>query len=243
MLIEAAINGSRRKSEHPGVPETPSEIAHAALECADAGAGAIHFHVRSSDGRETLDPEALNVCLAAVRSHVPNVPVGVSTGAWIVPDPEKRLEMITGWRINLDFASVNFHEAGATLVAKYLLDRGIGVEAGLANPQAAEAYIDSGMASRALRILIEPQEQDLQAALETVQNIRKVLASARLDLPLVLHGTENTTWRLLDEAIRCGHDIRIGFEDTLRLVDGQTARSNGTLVRQAQRRVESLLLT
>lgn len=237
MLIKAAINGSRRKSEHAGIPETPSEIASAALECTRAGAGAIHFHVRGDEGQETLQPESLASSVAAVRSKIPSVPVGVSTGAWIVPDPEIRLELIRRWQIKPDFASVNFDEAGAVPLAKYLLNGGIGVEAGLSSQPAAECYIRSGIASSVLRILIEPPEYDLHAALETVHNIKKMLAIWRLDLPVVLHGTESTTWELLDEAIRRGHDIRIGFEDTLRLPDGQTAPNNGTLVGLALRRV------
>ena len=165
MLIEAALNGSRRKSEYAAIPETPSEIANAALESVKAGAGAIPFHVRGDDGQETLQPGALEWSLVAVRSKIPNVPVGVSTGAWIAPDPEIRLDVIRSWRVNADFASVNFHEIGAISLAEYLLNRGIGVEVGLCNQLAAEAYINSGIASQALRILIEPQEQATLAGL------------------------------------------------------------------------------
>jgi uncharacterized protein (DUF849 family) len=240
MLIEAATNGSRRKAEHSAVPETPKEIAAAALESARAGATAIHFHLRSVDGQETLAPEALELTLTAVRSSAPNVPVGVSTGTWIVPDPEIRLEVIRGWRMNPDFASVNFHEAGATDLAHHFLNRSIGVEAGLSTPEAAEALIKSGIAGRVLRILIEPQEQDLQQALAMVHNIEEVFASNPVDSRLLMHGSDRTTWELLDEAIRSGYDIRIGFEDTLKLPDGEIARNNSVLIHGAQMRVRSL---
>lgn len=53
-LIEAAINGSRTRSEHGAVPITPQELASAAEESARAGANAIHFHIRSESGTETL---------------------------------------------------------------------------------------------------------------------------------------------------------------------------------------------
>jgi uncharacterized protein (DUF849 family) len=85
MLIEAAINGSRRKSEHTAIPETPSEIANAALESLSAGAGAVHFHVRSDDGRESLEQEALQLILTAVKATVPHVPVGSAPERGLLP--------------------------------------------------------------------------------------------------------------------------------------------------------------
>lgn len=85
MLIKAAINGSRRKAEHAGIPETPSEIASAALECTRAGAGAIHFHVRGDEGQETLQPESLALSVAAVRSKIPNVPLVLALEPGLFP--------------------------------------------------------------------------------------------------------------------------------------------------------------
>jgi uncharacterized protein (DUF849 family) len=179
-------------------------------------------------------------CVTAVRARFRNVPVGISTGEWIVPDPLLRLKMTREWRVNPSFASVNFQEAGANVLAQSLLNRGVGVEAGLSNREAADVFINNGIASQVLRVLIEPQEQNLEAALETGCDIKEELARARLDLPIVLHGTENNVWELLDEAIRSGCNIRIGFEDTLKLPNGETAPSNGALVRYAQLRVASL---
>ena len=49
MLIQAAINGSLAKVEHPHIPLTSAELATAAAEAATAGAGAIHFHARAED--------------------------------------------------------------------------------------------------------------------------------------------------------------------------------------------------
>ncbi len=49
VIIEAALNGGRSRREHPGVPCTPSEVAHAAQEAAAAGASIVHIHARSGD--------------------------------------------------------------------------------------------------------------------------------------------------------------------------------------------------
>lgn len=69
----------------------------------------------------------------AVHAHVRDRPFGVSTGAWIVPDPAGRIAAIAAWTVCPDFASVNLGEEGALEVARVILDKGIGLEAGLAS--------------------------------------------------------------------------------------------------------------
>ena len=46
VIIEASINESVTRAQHPGVPITPEEIADQAIACARAGASIIHFHAR-----------------------------------------------------------------------------------------------------------------------------------------------------------------------------------------------------
>lgn len=86
---------------------------------------------------------------------------------------------------------------------------------------------------RCLRVLLEPQEQEIEKTRETVKRIRTVLDDDGTSLERVLHGTEATTWPMLKEAINLGYGLRIGFEDTLQLSDGSVAQSNGELVADA----------
>jgi len=237
MLIKAAINGGRTKAENPSIPISPDEIAIATAECLNAGAGAIHFHVRSSTGRESLTAEDVARTLNAVRLSAPKAQVGVSTGAWIVPDPSMRLKIVTGWSELPDFASVNFHEKGVVELAQRLLSKGVGVEAGLCDALAAENLVNSGLAKHCIRVLLEPQEQEIEKARETVREIKAVLDRVGIEIPRLLHGTEATTWEIMGDAINEGYDIRIGFEDTLIFSDGMLARSNVDLVTEAKQRV------
>ena len=87
-------------------------------------------------------------------------------------------------------ASVNFNEEGAYEVAQILLKKNVGVEAGVCDANAAERFVDSGLASRCLRVLLEPQEQETDQARVTVREIKEVLDRAKIDIPYVLHGTE-----------------------------------------------------
>lgn len=236
-LVEAAINGGRTRAEHPGVPITPQDQALAAAECVAAGAGAIHLHVRAPDGRESVAAGDVAGALRAIRAAVPGTAVGVSTGAWIVRDPDLRLAAIARWTLLPDFASVNFHEDCARELAELLSSRGVGIEAGISNARGAELLVDSGLPGRCLRGLLEPQEQNSHAALRVVARVEAILDEAGIKIPRLLHGTGPTVWPLIDQAIARGYDTRVGFEDTLALPDGSTARSNAALVAEARRRM------
>ena len=76
----------------------------------------------------------------------PGIPIGIGTGAWIIPDLRQRLSVIRSWSTLPDFASVNLHEAGAAQVIELLLERGVGVEAGIWNAPAAVSLVRSGLA-------------------------------------------------------------------------------------------------
>jgi uncharacterized protein (DUF849 family) len=237
MLIKAALNGGRSRADHPAIPITPDELAASAKESVAAGAGAIHFHVRSPDGRESLDPEHVSRALTAVREAAPLTPVGVSTGAWILRDAKLRHETISRWKILPDFASVNFNEDGAPPLAELLLSLGVPIEAGLCDVKGTEVFVKSGLAPRCLRILVEALGQEKPAALKTVEDIVRSLDQASILLPRVLHGSDRLAWELIDEAAARGYDTRVGLEDILTLPDGNPAPNNGALVAEAARRM------
>ncbi len=236
MLIEAALNGGRNRSQHPAIPQSSDELAQAARESVAAGAGAIHFHVRGPDGRESLAPSDVAAAVRAVRGAISGTPFGVSTGAWILKDAALRHKMVSEWDVLPDFASVNFKEEGAVELASLLASRGLGIEAGLSDALGTEILVTSGLAPRLLRILLEPQENSADSALANVNAIEAALKAGGVKLPLLLHGLDATAWELLDAAAARGYDTRVGFEDVLTLPSGVLAASNAELVGEAARR-------
>jgi uncharacterized protein (DUF849 family) len=231
MLVIAALNGGRSASEHSAIPVTPVQLGVAAAEAVSAGAGAVHFHVRGADHRETLAASDVARAVAELRTH--GVPFGISTGAWIIADPVRRLAAIGEWTALPDFASVNFDEEGAAELASTLLARGIAIEAGLANRFAAAQLVGSGLADRCLRIMFEPREQTVTGAMTSVADAESVLDAAGVRAPRLLHGVDATAWPLVQVAHARGYATRIGFEDTLTLPGGSLAGGNGELVRAA----------
>lgn len=236
VLIECALNGGRTRAQHPSVPCTPQELADSAREAVAAGARAAHFHVRDRDGHESLEADDVARAVEAVRAGIPGTPFGVSTGAWIVPNVRARHEKVAQWKVLPPFASVNFNEEGGIALAELLLSRGVGIEAGVGSPQAVEALVASGLANRCLRVMFEPEQQDLNAALEAVECLEKALDHAGVKTPRLLHGLNRTAWDLIDAAVKRGYDTRIGFEDILTLPDGTQAPSNAALIVEAARR-------
>jgi uncharacterized protein (DUF849 family) len=238
MLMKAALNGSRTPMEHPAIPVTPTQLAQEARGAIAAGAGALHVHVRSADGQESLAPDDVASALEAIRAACPGIPVGISTGAWIVSDISQRLALCKAWEVLPDFASVNLHEAGALQMIRLLRDKGVGVEAGIWNAQAAETLVRSGLVDACLRILIEPAEEagDARASL-----VRIEATLGRVSTPRLLHGVGAVVWEFVALAAQRHYDTRTGFEDTLTLPDGSRAENNAALVAAGLRIVAEMV--
>jgi uncharacterized protein (DUF849 family) len=232
VLIKAAINGPRTRREHPAIPITPAQQASEAAAAVAAGAGAVHVHVRGLDGQESLAPEDVASALEAIHAACPGTPVGVSTGAWIVPNLNDRLSLIRAWDVLPSFASVNVHEQGALEVIRLLLNRGVEVEAGIWHFEAASTLLDSGLADECLRMLLEPAEEPGDPGM----NLARIEAALdRVSCPRLLHGLGASAWEFVKLAAERSYDTRTGFEDTLTLPDGSPAESNAALVAAARR--------
>lgn len=70
-LLMVAPNGARRtQADHPALPIAPADLARTAAACLEAGAAAIHLHVRDAAGQHSLDADRYRAALAAVRAAV-----------------------------------------------------------------------------------------------------------------------------------------------------------------------------
>jgi uncharacterized protein (DUF849 family) len=233
MLLKACLNGARQPHEHPALPVSPDELAAAAAAAVHAGAGALHVHPKTPDGADTLEPEKVAQVLAAIRAAVPGMPVGITTGAWAESTADDRLEAVRNWNVLPDFASVNWHENGAVDLAELLLDRGVGVEAGLWSASDIAAWRTWQNKERCCRVLLEVvQDLEPDAAVEYARHLLSELAGST-NVPVLLHGEGSSCWPVFGEALAGGLDTRIGLEDTLTLPDCSAAKDNAELVATA----------
>jgi uncharacterized protein (DUF849 family) len=235
VLLKACLNGPRSPAEHKALPATPEALARDVALVATAGVGAVHFHAKNAAGFDTLEADHLATALVAARSVRPAVPLGVTTGAWAVADPKERATLVRTWAVLPDFASVNWHEPGAEALAAALLERGIGVEAGLWHEQAIEAWLASPHRDDCFRVLLElPDGLDATDSRRDAETLLAAVAEEVRDHSrLLLHGEGSSCWPALQYAAERGWATRIGLEDTLELPDGSIALDNLALVRAA----------
>jgi uncharacterized protein (DUF849 family) len=224
--LKACLNGSRPAP----APATPAALAAEAAGAVAAGAEALHLHPRDGAGRESLAAADIAAALTAVRAACPGVPVGVSTGLWMTGgDVRRRADLVRGWTVRPDFASVNAGEPGFGELAALLTAAGIGVEAGVRRP----TEVDTALGSPLDRVLVEIIGTPAGAAVAAADAILARLDAAGYRGERLVHGEEEACWPLVAHAGRLGLPTRIGLEDTLLHPDGTPATCNADLVRHA----------
>lgn len=229
-LLQAALNGDR---VHPAVPHTPEQIAAQAAAAVAAGAESVHVHVFDDEGRQTLAAEPAARVLRAVRVSCPGLPISLSTSADVEPDPASRLRAVAAWTELPDLVTANQGEVGIVELCEVLARRGVGIEAGLLSIDDAGAFVAAGIASRCVRVMVEPLDADPRAAVAHAAAIEQLVTEAGITLEQVHHGDHVASWAVNRRAALLGYGIRTGLEDTPVLPDGRLANDNADLVAAA----------
>ena len=237
-LLQVALNGHRTPEDHPAIPRTPEELAREALASVEAGGHVVHVHAYDG-GEETLAAEPSAAMVRAIREACPGVPISQTTALYIAgDDPERRLALIERWNELPELVTANMGEDGIAELCEHLLGRGVGIEAGLLSVADAEAFVESSVAARCTRVLVEPLDADPEQAVAHGAAIEAVITDAGIELEQVHHGDLVASWAVSERGARRGHGIRTGLEDTTVLPDGTPARDNAELVRLAAKLFE-----
>jgi uncharacterized protein (DUF849 family) len=229
-LLQVALNGQRTE---PHVPRTPAELATAGRDAVAAGARVIHLHPCDDDGIPTLEAGPTAAALIAVRAACPGIPISLTTWALIEPDPAHRRAQVAAWTVLPDLVTANQGEEGIVELCHDLLARGVGIEAGLLELADAERFVTTDLARHCTRILIEPLDEDTDAAVAHAAAMEEMITAAGITLPQVHHGEGIASWAVNERGARRGHGVRTGLEDVLVLPDGQPAADNASLVTAA----------
>ncbi|WP_313405671.1 3-keto-5-aminohexanoate cleavage protein [Aeromicrobium sp.] len=241
ILIQACLNGARFPAAHPALPVTPAQIADDVHAVVLAGADAVHLHCKDDEGLDTFDPDTHDAVITAAKVIAPGLPISVTTGAWALPDPAARVRAVHAWSVLPDVASVNWHEVGSLAVVEALMEREIGVEAGLWSMDDVQAWAASPVRDEMRRVLVElPDGIDKVEMIELARAMIGGVRAVAPEMPLLLHGEGESAWPALRHALRLGLQTRIGLEDTLHLPGGEDAPDNATLVRVARELADEL---
>jgi uncharacterized protein (DUF849 family) len=81
--------------------------------------------------------------------------------------------------------------------------------------------------------MVEPLDADPADAVAHAEAIENALTESDITLEQVHHGDGIASWAVNERAVRRGHGIRTGLEDTPVLPDGRPAQGNGDLVAAA----------
>ena len=94
IVITAALNGPiGLKTDHPGLPTSPEEIAEAATAAYEAGASVVHLHIRDEHGLPTADLKVTQRVLDMVAERSP-VLIQLSTGVGLEVPYADRARMV-----------------------------------------------------------------------------------------------------------------------------------------------------
>lgn len=244
-VLTVAPNGARHgKFDHPALPVTLPELVETARACAQAGAEAIHVHIRDDAGRHTLDATRYHQAIRAIEC--------ATRGTILV---QATTESAGRYRAADQIALLRDLRAPAVSIAlrEFVPDAA-------AEPAAAAAYAD--LIRRGVlvqHILYCPSEMDRLGDLLR----RGVVPDENLDLLFVLgrYGSDRTDpadlvsflcrlqadslwdqaeWsvcafgqmetRALAAGLALGGKARVGFENSFLGADGRAARDNAERV-------------
>lgn len=253
VMIMVAPNGARHeRGDHPALPIAPAEVARAAAACRDAGASALHLHVRDRDGRHTLDAEAYRTASAAVREAVGDeMVVQVTSEAAGLYEPAAQMAMVREVRpeaVSLALREIVADEGAEPEAARFLewLRRErIVPQYILYAPEDLERYGDlcrRGVIPGARNLLLFVLGRYAGGRGAEAADLLPFLGRLRGDGgdggdggvgPWAVCAFGEREGACVTAAAAFGGHMRVGFENNFRLAGGAIAPDNAALVAQA----------
>lgn len=240
--IMVAPNGARRtKRDHPALPMTPIDVAQTAIACADAGATAIHLHARDGKGQHTLSRHIYESFLIAVKRAVGDrMTIQITTEAVGRYTPDEQMAAvrdISPEAVSIALKEVLPEDADPAKAAAFFawLDRcNVKTQFILYSPEEVQRFerlCQQGVIPTSNSSLLFVLGRYLEAN-ECVEpralNDYVAASSGGLDWMVCAFGREETA--CLTAAMCLGGHVRVGFENSLWLGNGEIAPDNAAKV-------------
>lgn len=245
LVLMVAPNGARRgKVDHPNLPMTPEEIAREAARCNEAGATVLHLHVRTPDGRHSIDPALYEEAILAVRGAVgERMVVQVTTEAVGLYTPEEQMQAMRALRpeaVSLGLRELipDEREPGeAAAFLEWLRRERIAPQYILYTPSDVvtfQALRRRGVIPQARPFVLFVLGRYAEPAQVRPRDLLAFLQAFEVDLPWALCAFGAIESACVLAAAGLGGHARVGFENNLWRADGSLAESNAELVAQAR---------
>ena len=270
VLITCAVTGNLTTPEMtPHLPITPQQIAEACLGAAEAGAAAVHIHVRDpKTGRPSMEIDYYRDVINRIRAKNTDVIINLTTGPGgrFAPDaddpkvagpgttlmrPEGRVEHVALLKPDICTLDLNTMNSGKEVVintpgnirrmAAVIREAGVKPEIEL---------FDSGDIALC-RDLIKDGTLKGPILCSVVMGVKygfqpgpETVLYARAMLPpdavWTAFGTGRMAFPMVAQSYLAGGHVRVGLEDAVYLDKGTLAPSNAAMVEKARGIVESL---
>lgn len=258
IIITVALTGGfHGKEANPNLPITPEEIAQAAFDCYEKGAGIAHIHARDKEGKATADVTVYQRIKELVREKC-DIVLAFSTGGGPNLTPDERIQAAFA---DPEICSINMGTMvrtrwgeGSLFLntrsqieswAKILKDRGIKPELEV---YSHTMFVD--VANLIEKDLIKPPYfvnlvlgMTHQGALEASE--KNLLSLIDYLPPDTVFNVTIVGWKqlvLTSLGILVGGNARVGMEDNIYYRKGELAESNAQLVERTVRIARELEL-
>jgi uncharacterized protein (DUF849 family) len=262
-VITCAVTGNLTKPEQtPYLPITPEQIANECLAAAEAGAGAVHIHVRDPiTGKPSMDTELYRDVMSRIRAKRKDLIINLTTGPGgrFVPSPDdpkmfapgttlvhplKRVEHITALKPDICSLDLNTMNSGPDVVINTPANvRKMAQVMRAAGVKPELEIFDSGDIHLA-RDLIADGTLDGPGLWTFVLGVKygfsptpETLMYARNLLPSgatwSAFGIGRAEFPIVAQSWLYGGHLRVGMEDNIFLEKGVLAKSNAELVAKA----------
>jgi uncharacterized protein (DUF849 family) len=233
-----APNGARlRKSDHPAVPLSTSELAETAKACCQAGANWFHLHVRDDQGQHSLDVDRYRLAITAIEHAVPEMKIQITTEAAGLFDVTTQLACLEGLRPPAASLSVREIARDPSLRAKtYATAYSIGtlVQHILYSVEDVAALLDgfdTGIIPKQARDVIFVLGRYTEGLTSEPTDLDPFLAAAKgQDLRWSVCAFGQREQECLLYALTQGGNVRVGFENNTLAPDGHPYPDNATSV-------------
>jgi 3-keto-5-aminohexanoate cleavage enzyme len=224
VVVCVAPNGARRgKGDHARIPLTAAELAAEAEAVADAGAHALHLHVRDADGKHSLDAKIYRQALTTES-------VGIYA-------PEQQMAVIR--ELVPPCASVAIRElirepAHEQVAAEFFAwghKAGVGLQ--FIVYESAEVVRLAKLQASGVVPIDKPHALFVLGRKDGMSNPRDLLPFVNAwpaAWPWTACAFGRTEPLCLAAAVALGGHVRVGFENNLLAPDGTAARDNAAAV-------------
>ena len=249
--IMVAPNGARRTTaEHPAIPVTIQQIVDTAASCHQAGAGAMHFHVRDAKQKHILDAGLYSEALAELAIAVPEMHLQITTECVGLYSPEDMralayqvmppgisigiIEMIPDGQPTADDIKLykSLYEAGTRIqhicyfpehleIVRQIIDK-----AGLPEDDIWCLFTIGHYSGRVSKPKL-------------IDQFLEKLESLKLSPEWAICAFAEQEQICLQKAVSLGGKVRVGFENSLFMPDGTISENNAARVTAARALFES----